>query len=364
MPQQYRLSGGSLEAVARTASELYGPKARIVSAERVLDPGFGGLLGRRHVEAMVLVPDDHGGQHAPDGDGGRLEPPSSAPSSGPHTFLAARGGIAALLEEAERAEDVLQSETAEPADGRPADDRPADAQRAEARRADPWSADVGPAESRRAVAGPAESPRAVPGRAAGQAAVSTQTEGFDVVLARLREETSVVDEPVPALLGEPGDLVLVLGPSPAVFDVASSMARSAPQWVCAAVGPAVGPAVASGAAPDWPALTGPRDATAARARAVEAGVAVLAVGTLTPLEPITAQLREALALHPDQVWLAIDARHKPDETADWVDAVAERLPVDALAVVGARETRTAYTVNGLGIPVGWVDGHAAPRTVL
>ncbi|MEA5454764.1 hypothetical protein SPF06_08525 [Sinomonas sp. JGH33] len=290
MAQQYRLSGGTLEAVTRRACELYGPTARIVSAERVLDQGLGGFLGRRHVEAMVLVPD-----HA-----------EAPPSFTPHTLPAARGGIAALLDEAERVEDEFQDE-------------------------------------------PPEATHAPP-------SVSTQSEIFDVVLARLREDTAADDEPVPALLGEPGDLVLVLGPRPAAYDAARSMADSASRWELAAVGP--------GAGADWPALAGARGANAARARAVEDGRAVLAVAALDPLEPIEPQLRAAYALHADQVWLAVDARHKPDETADWVDAVAELLPVDALAVVGARETRTAYTVNGLGIPIGWVDGHAAPRTVL
>ena len=92
MAQQFLLRGTTLEDASRQASELYGPAARIVRAERVLDGGLGGFLGRRHVEVTVHIPDD--GEPAVVA----VEP------AGPHV-LTGRAGIAALLDDADRAED-------------------------------------------------------------------------------------------------------------------------------------------------------------------------------------------------------------------------------------------------------------------
>ncbi|MDP5226324.1 MULTISPECIES: hypothetical protein [Arthrobacter] len=282
MAPQYLLEGRSLDALTRKALELYGPTARIVHAERVLDGGLAGLMGRRHIEATVHVP----GTAKP-------APPSAAV---PH-LLDGRAGIAALLEDADRAETALHP----------------------------------------------TSP-----------AVSTQAPVFDDLLRRLRADTG---EPrVPALPGTAGELVLVVGRGGTALDVVRSIAAREPQqWALATAGDLVA---------DWPHLEITRDAIAARADAVERSRAVLTAFSLGPLDALAHSLGIAATLTPDRVWLAVDARHKPDETAEWVQAASSLLAVDALAVVGAGETRTPHTVNGLGIPVGWVDGSPAPRTVL
>ena len=77
-------------------------------------------------------------------------------------------------------------------------------------------------------------------------------------------------------------------------------------------------------------------------------------------EPVHDVYREAV--QPDQVWVAVDASRKPDDTARWVHAVAARIPVDAVAVEGTEHTATPDTVEELNLPIGWVDGAAATRS--
>jgi hypothetical protein len=282
---QYVLRGGSLDAVSREAVALYGPGARIVRAERVLERGLAGLLGRRHVEATVLVP----------------ELPAAERPDVPYA-LAGRAGIAALLDDADRAEAAMHAPE-----------------------------------------------------------VSTQGERFDALLEQLRGEFDATEPRVPQVLDGVGDFVLVIGRDGAALDVAQCMAAREPErWTLATAGDLVA---------DWPHLEALLEAVAARADAVERSVAVLAAFTLGPLETLGKSVEAAGALKPDQVWLVVDARHKPDETAEWVEAASSclrtaGLAVDALAVVGAGQTRTPHTVNALGVAVGWVDGSPAPRTVL
>ena len=302
MAQQFLLRGESLEDASRQAAELYGPEARIVRAERVLDGGLGGFLGRRHIEVTVHVPDD--GERAVVA----VEP------AVPHA-LAGRAGIAALLEDADRAEEALHA--APPA-----------------------------------------------------AAISTQAVGFEELLERLGSEV-VLEPRVPTLLAAPGDLVLVAGLGDAAFGVARGMAADGSRRELYSCGAEPIPGVADPGSLRIGSLRlaglplgGLRDATAARARGVETETAAVVACSLGSLADGLPQLGLAAALRADQVWLVVDARHKADETAEWVEAVCGELPVDALAVVGAGETATAHTVNSLGIPVGWVDGTRAPRTVL
>lgn len=420
MAQQFLLRGTTLEDASRQASELYGPAARIVRAERVLDGGLGGFLGRRHVEVTVHIPDD--GEPAVVA----VEP------AGPHV-LTGRAGIAALLDDADRAEDEFLADASPLASpygpmawpaaggspGGPAGG-PAGAAWGDA---DPdtdpgagsgvgsrarWAA-AAPTAAGSPVVGPAVADSTAAGSARPeQAPVSTQAMGFDELLERLRSEV-VLETRVPDVLSAPGDLVLVAGLGDTAFDVARDMARDGSRWELwsanadgaaadssalpsegaeslrrAHAGTALGAARAGdsgldGLRPGDERLEGlrfgrrrlggaplgnRRDAEAARARGVEtetAAVVACSLGSAVDGLPLVGLARE---LGADQVWLVVDARHKADETADWVAVACAQLPVDALAVVGARETRSASSINSLGIPVGWVDGSPAPRTVL
>ena len=92
---QFLLEGRSLEELTREATELYGAEARIVRADRVLDPGVAGFLGRRHLEVMVEVSDTHDGEPSPGGSGGATG--RAHPGTRAHA-LSDRAGILALLE--------------------------------------------------------------------------------------------------------------------------------------------------------------------------------------------------------------------------------------------------------------------------
>jgi len=71
-------------------------------------------------------------------------------------------------------------------------------------------------------------------------------------------------------------------------------------------------------------------------------------------------LAESLAgIAPDQVWVAVDASRKTEDTAGWVAAVDAVLAVDGIAASGAAFTATPGTVAALGFPVLWLDD--APR---
>ncbi|GAB3583680.1 hypothetical protein GCM10027406_28700 [Leifsonia lichenia] len=71
-------------------------------------------------------------------------------------------------------------------------------------------------------------------------------------------------------------------------------------------------------------------------------------------------LAESLAgIAPDQVWVAVDASRKTEDTAAWVGAVDAVLAVDGVAASGAAFTSMPGSVAALGFPVLWLDD--APR---
>jgi len=77
-----------LDELRRRVRLEHGPGARIVAAERIVEGGIGGFFARQRFEATVEVPD--------------------APRGEPVVFdLLARAGIAALLAEAEEADDLV-----------------------------------------------------------------------------------------------------------------------------------------------------------------------------------------------------------------------------------------------------------------
>ena len=312
MAQQFLLEGRSLDELAREATHLYGDGARIVRAERVLDAGIAGFLGRRHLEVTVEVPD--------------ARAPRVVPVQPALHVLGDRTGILALLDSADRAEDDVNA------------DAYADVND------EPTAGTDGPVSTE---------------------PVSTESPGLADLLARLGDDGDRTRRPaerVPVLLSAPGDLVLVLGLEDTARQVAATM-------VAASASTTGGPGHVLHAAGATDAhglayLAGRWDAARARATAVESGTTVLVACGLGPTAAGLPQLGAATALAPDQVWLVVDARHKPDDTGAWVDHVRASVPVDALAVVGAGESRSAHTVNDLGVPVGWTDGEPAPRTVL
>ncbi|GAB3561211.1 hypothetical protein GCM10027405_12630 [Arthrobacter alkaliphilus] len=208
-----------------------------------------------------------------------------------------------------------------------------------------------------------------PSESVSAAAVSTASPDFAGMLEQLGKEIQApgsavghaLPVPVPVPLAGSGDLVILLG----LGDDA--------------LGPALEMSIAQGGSDVRTAgaltafghlhVAGRQGATAARAQAVLTGQSVLLAYGLGRRGEAADHADEIAALAGDQLWLVADAGRKADDTAAWVGALSAALsarntPLDALAVFGASETASPETVNGLGLPVGWVDGKPARVAVL
>jgi hypothetical protein len=170
---------------------------------------------------------------------------------------------------------------------------------------------------------------------------------------------------IPVPLYGPGDLVLVIGQGDDALETANSMAAAAPavngapseaaDWISSG-GNMVKMAGAHAADVRRP-VQDRNSAIGARARGVERGQSVfVAFGLGKSLTPSLEMLATMPALGADQIWLAVDAGRKAEDTDRWVQAVQRVVVPDGLAVSGVRHTSSPKTVNTLGVPVGWVDG--------
>jgi hypothetical protein len=328
MPKRYKLSGSSLDAIRRKALAQYGPGARIVAAEKVINPGIVGLFAGARFEAIVEVGEaaaaaasSHAAVIA-----GPATPFSAGPAGKPSSTTAEAlelqgAAIAALLERANAAEQEMHQP-------------------------DP---------------------------------VSTASPDFAGLLEQLGRELEAVPAgpsldakaplppsnpsfgKVPVPLAGDGNLVLLLG----LGDDA--------------LGPALEMSIAAGGSDVRTAgeltafghlhVSGRQSATAARAQAVLTRQNVMVAFGLGRGADIAEQAQAIAGLCADQIWVVADARRKAEDTAAWVRTLqallrTEPAGISALAVVGASETASPETVDGLGIPVGWVDGKASQRTTL
>lgn len=192
---------------------------------------------------------------------------------------------------------------------------------------------------------------------------SSGAELFAEVLDGLSAELAV-DPPVapkrpkhrrsaPRPLTAPGDLVLIVGMTADAIAVARSMASANGDSDLAVAGSL-----------DLPALARVDDRrTAVRARALgvlNSRPVYLAFGLDLGSIEWSVWENTVSGISPDQVWVAVDAGRKPDDSARWVTAVAARVPVDALAVEGGALTATPNTVDDLDVPIGWLNGAATP----
>ncbi len=310
MQKRYKLSGASLEAIRVKALQQYGPGARVVSAEKVTNPGIVGLFAAARFEATVEVAEVPA---AP-------EPAAaSGPAPGPVHELHGPA-IAALLERADAAELELHKPAPAPVSTASPDF---------AGLLEQLGKELQPAS-------PPPSLAALP----------------------VLPTSSVV--PVPSVPPVPmtgaGNLIVLLG----LGDDA--------------LGPALEMSIAAGGsdvrtAGDLSAfghlhVQGRQSATAARAQAVLTGQTVVVAFGLGRPRDVPAAAAHIASLAADQLWIVADARRKAEDSKIWVRALqdllaGESVAVDALAVIGASETATPETVDALGIPVGWVDGNPA-----
>ena len=325
----------------------HGPRARIIAAEKVTVGGIGGFLSRQHYEVTVELPPS-GRRRAP------VEPdlPSRA-SSG-------RAGISALLEEADRAESTLHP--AAPASAA-ATASVSTGSHAFAELMDTLSASTG-APASPAFAPPRQpAPQPAPVQ---QASLPAGPGPLNQIQLNQIQPGQVLD-PVqrhavpmaPAPLAGAGDLVMVVGLGEDALDVCRSMAEQAGGGAAAVRVAGVLETEGVGRAADR------RAVATARAAGVMAGHSIfLAYGLGRSGTEMGRHSTLISALAADQVWVAVDAGRKPEDTAAWVGAVRSAVVVDAAAVEGIDTTGTPQSVNSLGLPIGWLDGGPSPTPVL
>jgi hypothetical protein len=307
VPTRLQIKGSTLEGLEARVLNKFPAGAKIVAAEKVTEGGIAGFLARHYYEAVVEIPDPDIIPVPPPVRPAAVPPPGrpAAPQPAP-----AGAGVAALLQGADEAEAAM---------------RDGNATREE-----------------------------LP-------VVSTASGAFDALLDGLpgaAEPEAVTEVPgvpaVPAVLGGPGDAVLIVGLGPDALTIALSMASSMKGSLVRTAG--------SFRAEGYGHLVGRSGFTSVRADAVIAGKPVFVAFGLgadgTVRAPALAELKA------DQVWLAVDATRKPSDTLAWTRKVGWATQTDALAVLNSQNTLTPQSVNELGLPVGWLDDRQATSTLL
>ncbi|MBV1780027.1 hypothetical protein KRR55_12990 [Paeniglutamicibacter sp. ABSL32-1] len=356
---RFQLEGASLLEIHQRAIAEYGQHIRIVSAERVTVGGIGGFLAKSHLEAIIEVPNEYapeghvlepGDEPAPQraiepapklrspkhGSSKAVEEPEAGrpASPAPDSFIspaltpdspAVAGGIDGLLARADEAELRLAPQlpvfadrgTLTPLPGRPDFDRLLDSQ----------AFALEPATGTRAAGGP--SPRSgAPRSPAGH----TAAPGTDIV---------------PSPLAGPGDLVVVIGlwgdagMGAGELDEGTALRRNAGE---------LAQKFDTQALARRPILDR-RGILRARATAVADGVPLLVSVAINPLLALPAQLHLLEVLAPDQLWVAVDAGRKAEDSAAWVQAVAKACGIYGVVSLHAEETLSPETVWELGFPV-------------
>jgi hypothetical protein len=193
--------------------------------------------------------------------------------------------------------------------------------------------------------------------------LSTESDAFTDVLADLRRYAQPngpvepgalkIKRPI-VLLRAPGDLVIIAGIGGDAELVATALALSGTvpgensSFELAAAGTTAREGLAR--------VDDRRGAFAARARGVENGHATIVAWGIAPGdEPLATDAAAIASTRPDQVWLAVDASRKHDDTERWVTALCTLLPVQAMAVLRTGFTATPETVKDLGLPEAWSD---------
>ncbi|GIG34051.1 hypothetical protein [Cellulomonas oligotrophica] len=370
MTTRLLLEGTDLGELVAHVRETFGPRARIVQAERIRSGGFAGFFATERFEVTVDVPDE---PEAAPKKFARRPQRAIAPAPAPAGPTApAPTGIEALLAAADR-DDVGPGHDEAPRDPRtaaalppPADPAPTSVSTGSESFADvlrqvrslvgtgpevvdpPTTATDEPAA--RTASAPPAPPRAPEVPAPGSPQLRAE-------LARLGVPATVLDSgPVTlsAVLGRiptaperprgPGTVLAVVGTGDDAVLVARSLAA---RWH---LPPAAVVELDAPAAPGAAAAV--RDPAAPR-------VLALRVGPEARDRTLAAALLRDV--RPDQAWVVVDARTKPADAAAWVGAVGALRRVDALAVHGLLDTTAPGTVLELDLPVAWVDGLPASR---
>lgn len=181
--------------------------------------------------------------------------------------------------------------------------------------------------------------------------LSTESVDFRAIIADLTINTvPQLPQPVasagPATLTGAGDLVVVVGLSGDSLRIARTMLAGVGENALRIAGDLYEPSL--GRVDDRRSLLG------ARASGVEAGHSIMVAFGLGSATFDFAKTEALRQLHPDQVWVVVDASRKQADTERWVTAVKAAVTVDGMVAFGRALTSTPETVTELGMPVRWV----------
>ncbi len=355
MTTRLLLEGPDLAELVAHVREEFGPRARIVQAERIRSGGFAGFFATERYELTVDVPDEPARAPRRFARNPAPPPPPAAPAD----------GLEALLAAADEADAGPGPTTA----GRAATDPVPGSEVSTGSEA---FADV-LRQVRSLVGAPdpdvvvADAPPAVPAAAPPAGPVTAPGAAHAVATAgspRLRAELARLGVPATVLDAGPVTLTAVLGRIP----VPPPAPRGPGQVLVVAGTGEMAATVARTLAARWglpldavPELSAPATADALRALRDPGAPRVVAVRVGPDAHDRTLAARLLRELRPEQLWAVVDARTKPADAAAWVGAVGADRPVDALAVHGLLDTTAPGTVLELDLPVAWADGLPASR---
>ena len=289
-----RLDPRELRGAAARVRAEFGPHARILSADEIRVGGIAGFFARRMYELVIEHPVPQAEEPAPAAPLAEAVPQAEDRRPA-ERLVSPMSGIAALLEQAERAESFF------------------------------------------------------PGAAGAAAPVSTQSDEFSSVLGALATSVGAPTVSPPAeqrtFRPEPGGLLAIAGLRDDALRVALDLASKTPGAQLGVSGDLGG---------TLPRVEERRDAVALRARGVEAdAIAIVAVGLGSGGPIAEANAARIALLGADAVWVAVDATRKPEDTARWVAAVTSAVRVREMAVLDAPLTESPESVHDLGLRQAW-----------
>lgn len=155
----------------------------------------------------------------------------------------------------------------------------------------------------------------------------------------------------PRLSTSAGDLVCVFGLRSDALRMATAMAMGLPSVEVAIAGDLADASRRR--------VSDRREALQARADGVRSGGSTLvAVGLGEAPGDAHAHADLLDTIEPDQLWIAVDATRKVEDTRLWAQVIAEAgHGIDAVALFDTALTSTPDAVMLLGLPVGWSDAY-------
>lgn len=332
MPTQFQLRGHSLESLRWQLFEKYGAAARIVRAERIQTGGLFGIGATTSFEVMVEVDTVPALGRAFGETGVQVRAASARRSAAP------KRGLGDLLAQADRADDARPSGSVRAIKARPS----------RSARAIDAKPDFDAILEQMAGAGsgvPDFGARDAGGAAAAGPGTASQDEG---------STQDVRATPRPSTV--PGDLIVLAGIRDQPLITAWSMAGDLQNGAkLLTAGDHRSNDVSH-------VFLDSVEVTKAQAQAAGDGKPLLIAFSFG--QRGSSNLSMLASLRPQQLWLVVDAAHKPEDTQSWVRRACRYSVPDALAVLGATDTATPESVNELKLPVGWVDGRQSTTSEL